>query len=338
MQKYIEQLLQDIEAAKRPEATTNSDDPDLLPDFDTVECFLSGEDNLFLSQYCGMEPSQFPETGKLTETQQQRIVAALRSMYATYGVCFDLPEKLPTGLQYQFLVKGLEKECFVCDWGMVHIDFCDYDPDHCPFGREYCDCLDIWIEAGEEDRNNPRSTWMEMDFVEDCWLTLLANCDASRIALEFSDGPNKIRVFQLLDDICLACDRFQEIDGCFMPHPPEEAPGMDEKQIFEWLELPPISFPPASQLSEPELEALGYALTRLYGKNEMIISLLNLSPEVRYFQLTNFFSLPVWKLEDRFFTYPPACHIQVPDLLGELLGFLEKKQESRKEEDEEEPF
>ena len=160
MQKYIDQLLLDITAAMRAEVPI--EDANLEEHFEEVERYIEEEPNVTLSQHCGMITGQFPEAGKLTETQQKLVIEALVALYGSYGVCLEIPENLPIAVQYPFYVAALETSCFVSNWGMTHIEYCGYNAEFCPFGDQHCVCrkLNSRRSAMHYATSMGKNTWL----------------------------------------------------------------------------------------------------------------------------------------------------------------------------------
>lgn len=294
MRHYLRQLLQDIAAARRPDVPPSPPPP--VPDspFADAERYLHEEPGLSLGQHCGLKTEGFPPAERLAETQQRAVAEALKETYASYGVDLELPDELPSALRYRFYVKALDEKCFIDYGGFTTIHFCEEEPEACPFGWQYCDCLEEWLEQVEAIRNKPPEEWAEEDYLEDAWLTAITENDECRLALEQGDSPNKRYVLQLLADIEEARRRFQGAGGFIrMEAPEEEAPGAEFRPFFDWLDMPDVVFPPLGRLAEPETEALSYALLLLSGKDSLVVPLMAVSAPVRYKQLVEQFTMPL---------------------------------------------
>ena len=67
----------------------------------------------------------------------------------------DLPDPLPIQMAYETLAKVVDEIVPVITSGMVHLDFCEYEPDSCRFG-EYCSCRKLDDDDDEESEwENP---------------------------------------------------------------------------------------------------------------------------------------------------------------------------------------
>ena len=204
---------------------------------------------------------------------------------------------------------------------MTHFDYCGYTFEYCPFGDEHCVCMKDWLEEVEAIQLQPRSKWTEMDWMEHIWFQVITMLKGFREALEKGNSPNKERVLGLLSDIRQVKKALHEGCGCIVTSascsPP---PGATYRQLFEWLGLPPADFPSPDELTEGELHMLGFALAWLYGKEYLTVSLMQVSPRVRYVQLADYFSSPMYREEPMFFILHPTDSklIEVPDFLEQI--------------------
>ena len=142
MQKYVNQLIGDLrEAKKRPRPPKMS----LPPELEFVrgaEEYLHGE-RYKMSQLFGLEKIQFPPKDKLTDEEMQALVDEIVALWLSFNFQPDFPEGLPLEYQYKILVDELDKETSHTTQGNLHIGFCTYDPDSCPFPGDFCTCKDF---------------------------------------------------------------------------------------------------------------------------------------------------------------------------------------------------
>jgi hypothetical protein len=164
MQHYISQLIEDILAAKRPanavelKETEDSFDAHIAE----VERFLTGEGEQPLREVLGLEEIQFPPTDRLTDAQMASIVSVFDECLLSWNISADMPENIPVTLQYSLFVSTLAKSVFVQGSGFVHLEFCNYWPETCPFGEEYCQCKDF--DSDLSDLGNTFSEDQELPF------------------------------------------------------------------------------------------------------------------------------------------------------------------------------
>ncbi|CAN5453698.1 hypothetical protein BH23BAC3_BH23BAC3_24230 [soil metagenome] len=68
----------------------------------------------------------------------------MNRLLGAYGFHSDFPDKLPDKWKYRVLCKQWEKEVvYAGGEGVVHFEFCSYEPDDCPFPQQYCWCKDL---------------------------------------------------------------------------------------------------------------------------------------------------------------------------------------------------
>lgn len=146
MEKYLFQLITDIWAAHRPEETIFQPERQSLEEhFAELETWIAGinEDMHAFGWHCGLESVQFPPAAQLTEAQMKDLVNALYRMFVSWNIATDLPLGLPVATAYRLLVSILDRRVTIVAHGFVGIEFCQYDPGNCPFGKECCWCKDI---------------------------------------------------------------------------------------------------------------------------------------------------------------------------------------------------
>jgi hypothetical protein len=142
MQLYVEQLIEDMKAAAKnlpPKPYYESDETTV-----GIEYVLEWENNPYqkMSAIFQMEQYLFPPSDRLTDGQIALLNAAILEMWEAYHFQADYPESLPNRRLYELLREKLEEEMQYISEGCTHIEFCDYQPDACPFGKEHCWCKD----------------------------------------------------------------------------------------------------------------------------------------------------------------------------------------------------
>ena len=111
-----------------------------------VERFLTGEGEQLIWEVLGLEEIQFPPVDRLTGAQMASIVSIFEECLLSWNILAHMPENIPLSLRYSLLVSTLAKSVFVQGSGFVHLEFCNYWPETCPFGEEYCQCKDFDID------------------------------------------------------------------------------------------------------------------------------------------------------------------------------------------------
>lgn len=143
MNRYIEQLIEDIrkaaELAPEPDYTATDPDEDeaLEQHFADVERYISGETDGTLATITGIVTEILPQPEKLTPAQLNRLVNELVTMLNKWNYYPEFPDNLPDDLKYLALLGIWDEEHPYTESGMIHLDFCNYDPENCPF-TGYC--------------------------------------------------------------------------------------------------------------------------------------------------------------------------------------------------------
>ncbi len=153
MQLYISQLIEDILIAKRSENTVVP--IEIEDSFEAhiaeVERFISGEGEQLLGEILQLEEIQFPPIARLTDEQMTNVISAFEECLFSWNILADIPENIPVALRYSLLVSTLAKNVFVQSSGYVHLEFCNYWPETCPFGEEFCHCKDFYLDMSNTD-------------------------------------------------------------------------------------------------------------------------------------------------------------------------------------------
>ncbi len=98
----------------------------------------------------GINAAAFPPPEKLTEEQALRINQAILKLWEVNHILADLPEKLPSHLiLYRELRKKWQEDTIrIMPGGNMHLEFCYYVPEECPWGMDFCTCKDAdWFKA-----------------------------------------------------------------------------------------------------------------------------------------------------------------------------------------------
>ncbi|MGN6645697.1 MAG: hypothetical protein ACTHJT_04120 [Cytophaga sp.] len=145
MQTYITQLIADLKTAQsKAEHTINKQliEDNFEAHIADVERYLSNEGAQPIYEIIGFLPKYFPPANRLNENQLTTVSSALLECLSSWNICIDLPEKLPSALAYTLLVKSLQNKIVLQNSEAIHLELCHYDSEDCPFGTEYCRCMD----------------------------------------------------------------------------------------------------------------------------------------------------------------------------------------------------
>ena len=161
MQRYIEQLIEDIREAMpncNPaiELKDNSvhDDESFLKHIEDVEKYLHSEGEL-ISTITGIDFNLLPPPKKLTSEQQERLATELEKLLQYFHFELDFPINYPVYLRYPFIKKFWEEKHAALSFGTSHIEFCDYDEENCPFPGycKTCEEVNAQMKFDEEQAN-----------------------------------------------------------------------------------------------------------------------------------------------------------------------------------------
>ena len=169
MQRYIEQLIDDIREATwnlRPphelwkESKADPDNELELEDMSFAEQYLYGETQP-IAQITGIATEQLPHPERLNIEQRALLAAELEKLLQYFHFRLDFPEKFPAHLRYPFIRNFWNEEHVPLSFGESHIEFCDYDPENCPF-PDYCS---ICSEVEDQMKYDEKHVWItDFDF------------------------------------------------------------------------------------------------------------------------------------------------------------------------------
>ncbi len=233
MQKYVNQLLEQIEAIilKRwqhciphyyeagmrgpylePPKGWNPDTPSsitkLTPTLDfqdsiqEMEHWLEGKAELSMFYHFELEEQLFPPPDRLTDEQLDQLCHALNRLWNAFNLTAVVPEEAPSRVVYPILLKRMLEPTMIMNAGHIGVEFCDYEPSQCVF-KEYCSCKDDLseLEAFEQKEKITTCTQEEVEY-EKKREELLAQLDPKEVAAIEKRIANMDRyVAQVLEDI-----------------------------------------------------------------------------------------------------------------------------------------
>lgn len=173
-EKYITQLIQDINAAHKKPNDSSSDDSSPLNDHDEgiaahfreVENYLEFdyENEPTFGQIVNLEAISFPKAELLNDDQLQKLLSAFNELLASYNVSLDIPKEIAPNTKYSISIGVLDEAIFLSDEGHTGWDFCSSEPESCPYG-EHCYCIEI---DAEFERNIKEAEEFLIDIIESC--------------------------------------------------------------------------------------------------------------------------------------------------------------------------
>ncbi|MGD9931443.1 MAG: hypothetical protein AB7U05_15580 [Mangrovibacterium sp.] len=242
MQNYLTQLIADIRRATwnlNPphELWLDSEaDPDNeleLEDMSFIEQYIEGEE-LPIAEITGMEQEQLPAPEQLNEQQQALLAEELEKLLDVFHFKLDFQESFPANLRYPFIRNFWAESHVPLSFGENHIEFCDYEEEHCPFPG-YCNtCKEVDAQMKFDEQTGALAT--DWDFeVDDLLISpaeleermreqhsfLEDEAEIDRIAGQrdpsasgfFDDDGNPVNPELIpVPGLCIICKRYQEED------------------------------------------------------------------------------------------------------------------------------
>lgn len=146
MQRYIEQIIQDLQNAKK-NAVPEPDFSNMeYPEFEEKMLEIEESPNIPCKKIFGVSYEELPPPEKLTDAQMIQLIEAIEDMWEVFGVGSTMPENVPLKLQYE-LIKDtfLDDFHYMPGWHMTH----DYCSGWCPDCKiaDYCTSKnEIWTQ------------------------------------------------------------------------------------------------------------------------------------------------------------------------------------------------
>lgn len=164
MQTYIKQLLTDLQAAQ----TRQPVKPDykvLYPDHPANDPMYKGVmdymiewenapewkmDDLF-----EIKGEAFPPAEKLSEAQAEQLVHQILELWSSFNLQAEVwDDDIPIKLVYTVLVNFWKTETVqYVSVGTLHLEFCSYELESCPWGEQYCSCKEFENEDWNTSNN-----------------------------------------------------------------------------------------------------------------------------------------------------------------------------------------
>lgn len=287
MQKYLNQLLEDIEQAIWQRWITcpphfylsGFPDPFLTPpkgwtkkkdqaakkkymEEDSYEAMLEEtetythqepKDTMFYS--LGFYQAQFPPVEKFDNEQLEQLVFAIHRLWAAFNFTASVPDNAPARIVYPLLLQRMSKPAHVMNNGHIGIEFCDYEPKRCPFSLAYCSCKVTYERMERETKERDQN------------------------------------VVQLSHDLSRILERFSEEDSFMIVTEFQDSTDDTLKTIAEWLDIDILLFPASYHLNSERLKTISQVIMALWrNEKEFIARLEGTKPNFRYDTLVQFLS------------------------------------------------
>lgn len=155
MKRYIEQLISDLKAAERfvPVQKKQEDmtENEFMEELYEIDRIIDEEPEEPMYKIFGIDPKCFPPVEKLTVEQAQLLSGKILELWAAFNMDAVYPVDFPLEKLYPLLVKKFKEPFLYFPMGQTGVEFCDYEPENCPFGEEYCDCKEIAAEIEKDE-------------------------------------------------------------------------------------------------------------------------------------------------------------------------------------------
>ncbi|MEZ4829285.1 MAG: hypothetical protein R3C61_23805 [Bacteroidia bacterium] len=145
MNTYVNQLCEDLRShhgnfPSLPNIRAISPYPD-FPDFmEGPMMFLYGP-KYQMADLFEITAEAFPPLEKLTQAHICLLNEAITALWKSLNIYADIPRGVPPEKIYPQLVhKWAESPIPVLPFGQVHLEFCDYEAQECPWGEVHCEC------------------------------------------------------------------------------------------------------------------------------------------------------------------------------------------------------
>jgi hypothetical protein len=163
-QKYIEQLLEDLQNAtekgakqdprKNKTGFTGQDFPDIIAQ---VEQYSDGP-MYRLSATVGIDTVMLPADDLLSDEQTALLAPKMECLLNAFNFYPDFPQNtgkvIPSRMRYRAMRERWDSEQPVAGSGEIHLEFCSYDEEDCPFPG-YCNtCNEFYApdDAGTDSK------------------------------------------------------------------------------------------------------------------------------------------------------------------------------------------
>ena len=146
MEKYIQQLIEDLEAvAENPPSPTYIEPPPHIAE-DPVIAELALVPFKTIEELTRIKQEAFPEIIHLQGDQWQRVNDAIFKIFEALHIeLVDAPPEMPPEILYEVLTTNWQAEVQYLPSSGMDLELCTGDPMTCPYG-DYCNCGDDFDE------------------------------------------------------------------------------------------------------------------------------------------------------------------------------------------------
>ena len=149
IQLLIEQLREAHSLAPLHKDQNKMSSNEIMDELEEIDRIIDEEPETPMHNIFGIDPDMFPPVEKITKEQTEALVDEILELWTVFHLGADIPENFPKAKLYPLLVKKFREPIVYFPMADTDIVFCDYEPDHCPFGTEYCTCKDFIDEINK---------------------------------------------------------------------------------------------------------------------------------------------------------------------------------------------
>ncbi|MCF8358647.1 MAG: hypothetical protein K9H26_07800 [Prolixibacteraceae bacterium] len=192
MDKYIQQLIEDLEkAAKNPPSPDYIEPPPHLEE-EPVIAELALVPFKTIEELTGIGQEAFPELNDLTARHWRAVLDAIFKVFDSLKIkLIDDPKGMPKEWLYETITANWQYEVQYLPLTGMDLELCSSDPMTCPYGM-YCDCGHEWPDD-EENFEIEREIPGEYEAL----LPKIAGViDAGLVCIFFDDNMELIRITQ----------------------------------------------------------------------------------------------------------------------------------------------
>lgn len=167
MQRYIQQLIEDLEeAAKHPPALPFIEPPPHIEN-NPVAAELALVPFKPIAEWTGIDEKVFPEMYLLSADDAARVNQAILSLLESIGIeIVDIPDNFPPEQLYDILISHWDEPVQYLPSSGYDLELCTGDPETCPYG-ESCGCGtydDLSVDEERPGINSGNKEDMELPF------------------------------------------------------------------------------------------------------------------------------------------------------------------------------
>ena len=210
MQRYVDQLLEDIEKLMKEKAPYETHqyteaEVEMMEEFE--DTMIHG-DGIHLAEYCKIEMEHLPPMDELSSAQVQLLYDGLIRLLNYYNFFPEYHDIIPVEIRYEAL-RDFWETIFLPEIDIErHYDFCDFEPMACPFPNHCNGC-----EEFEKEMNDTSTESTPFDFsVEDLLPSKeeIRECYILNKKIEVMDYLQNIPEENFISGIYNYCDRWCE--------------------------------------------------------------------------------------------------------------------------------